>query len=75
MWQVLAKAEVVPGNSTHKANETMLRGVFQLHDYDDLSDAYLYAETIQPGMFSSMNYLYRDSEKWDSLRTLLWHNK
>lgn len=32
-------------------------------------------ETIQPGMFSSMTYLYRDSEHWDSLRTLLWHNK
>ena len=32
-------------------------------------------ETIQPGMFNSMTYLYRDSERWDSLRTLLWHNK
>lgn len=32
-------------------------------------------ETIQPGMFSSMKYLYSDSEKWDNLRTLLWHNK
>ncbi|KAJ3541215.1 hypothetical protein NM688_g6117 [Phlebia brevispora] len=32
-------------------------------------------ETIQPGMFSSMTYLYRDSEHWNSLRTLLWHNK
>ncbi|KAI0048004.1 peroxisomal membrane protein 4 [Auriscalpium vulgare] len=32
-------------------------------------------ETIQPGMFSSMTYLYRDSERWNSLRTLLWHNK
>jgi len=31
-------------------------------------------ETIQPGMFSSMRYLYRDSERWNSLRTLLWHN-
>ncbi|KAI0639159.1 peroxisomal membrane protein 4 [Trametes polyzona] len=32
-------------------------------------------ETIQPGMFNSMTYLYRDSEHWNSLRTLLWHNK
>ncbi|KAH9947672.1 peroxisomal membrane protein 4 [Amylocystis lapponica] len=32
-------------------------------------------ETIQPGMFSSMTYLYRDSDHWNSLRTLLWHNK
>jgi peroxisomal membrane protein 4 len=32
------------------------------------------AETIQPGMFSSMAYLYRDSEAWSDLRTLLWHN-
>ncbi|KAG6910606.1 hypothetical protein DXG01_009557 [Tephrocybe rancida] len=31
-------------------------------------------ETIQPGMFNSMTYLYRDSETWKSLRTLLWHN-
>ncbi|KAI0786049.1 peroxisomal membrane protein 4 [Abortiporus biennis] len=32
-------------------------------------------ETIQPGMFNSMNYLYRDSNHWNNLRTLLWHNK
>ncbi|KAJ3482059.1 hypothetical protein NLI96_g7228 [Meripilus lineatus] len=32
-------------------------------------------ETIQPGMFNSMTYLYRDSNHWNSLRTLLWHNK
>ncbi|KAI0824083.1 peroxisomal membrane protein 4 [Trametes gibbosa] len=32
-------------------------------------------ETVQPGMFNSMTYLYRDSEHWNSLRTLLWHNK
>jgi len=31
-------------------------------------------ETIQPGMFSSMRYLYRDSETWKDLWTLLWHN-
>jgi len=31
-------------------------------------------QTIQPGMFSSMTYLYRDSETWRDLRTLLWHN-
>ncbi|KAI9572747.1 Tim17/Tim22/Tim23/Pmp24 family-domain-containing protein [Boletus coccyginus] len=32
-------------------------------------------ESIQPGMFNSMTYLYRDSEVWENLRTLLWHNK
>jgi len=32
-------------------------------------------ESIQPGMFNSMTYLYRDSEVWDNLRTLLWHNQ
>jgi peroxisomal membrane protein 4 len=32
-------------------------------------------ETIQPGMWSSMTYLYRDSESWNNLKTLLWHNK
>lgn len=31
-------------------------------------------ETIQPGMFNSMQYLYRDSETWNDLRTLFWHN-
>lgn len=34
-----------------------------------------HGESLQPGMWSSMVYLYRDSEKWNSLRTLLWHNK
>lgn len=33
------------------------------------------AETLQPGMANSMQYLYRDSEAWTSLKTLLWHNK
>lgn len=32
-------------------------------------------EAIQPGMWNSMNYLYRDSDTWDCLRTLIWHNK
>ncbi|QRW00637.1 mitochondrial import inner membrane translocase subunit TIM17 [Ceratobasidium sp. AG-Ba] len=32
-------------------------------------------ETLQPGMANSMQYLYRDSEAWGSLKTLLWHNK
>ncbi|KAI6153379.1 Tim17/Tim22/Tim23/Pmp24 family-domain-containing protein [Pisolithus tinctorius] len=32
-------------------------------------------ETIQPGMFNSMTYLYRDSEVWTDLRTLLCYNK
>jgi len=31
-------------------------------------------QTIQPGMFSAMQYLYRQSEVWKDLRTLLWHN-
>lgn len=32
-------------------------------------------EAIQPGMFNSMTYLYRDSNVWTDLRTLLWHNR
>ncbi|KAH9921981.1 peroxisomal membrane protein 4 [Epithele typhae] len=32
-------------------------------------------ETVQPGMFNSMTYLYRDSNHWHDLRTLFWHNK
>ncbi|KAG8859485.1 hypothetical protein FRB91_007671 [Serendipita sp. 411] len=38
---------------------------------------YLFAEkghTIQPGMFSSMTYLYKDSDRWNGLKTLLLHN-
>lgn len=31
-------------------------------------------QTIQPGMFNSMTYLYKDSDKWKNLKTLLWHN-
>ncbi|KZP32217.1 peroxisomal membrane protein 4 [Athelia psychrophila] len=31
-------------------------------------------QTIQPGMFNSMTYLYRDSDTWKDLKTLLWHN-
>jgi peroxisomal membrane protein 4 len=32
-------------------------------------------DTLQPSLQASMQYLYNDSEKWDSLRNLLWHNK
>ncbi|KIP06953.1 hypothetical protein PHLGIDRAFT_19328 [Phlebiopsis gigantea 11061_1 CR5-6] len=32
-------------------------------------------QTLQSGMFNSMVYLYRDSEHWNNLRTLLWVNK
>ncbi|KAG8900758.1 hypothetical protein FRB99_005772 [Tulasnella sp. 403] len=32
-------------------------------------------ETIQPGLFNSMTYIYKDSNYWHDLRTLLWHNK
>jgi len=31
-------------------------------------------ETLHPVTFASMLYLYRDSEHWKDLRTLLWHN-
>lgn len=30
---------------------------------------------LQPSLKSSMTYLYHDSDKWDSLYTLFWHNK
>jgi len=39
---------------------------------------YLFNErgyAIQPGMWASMKYLYCDCDHWDSLKTLLWHNK
>jgi peroxisomal membrane protein 4 len=32
-------------------------------------------EDLQPSLRSSMNYIYRDCDNWDSLRTLIWHNK
>eukprot|EP00052_Salpingoeca_macrocollata_P033316 m.7993 g.7993 ORF g.7993 m.7993 type:complete len:194 (-) comp4976_c0_seq2:52-633(-) len=32
-------------------------------------------ETLQPSLQSSMTYLYKDSNVWDSWRNFLWHNK
>ncbi|KAI9489227.1 peroxisomal membrane protein 4 [Zychaea mexicana] len=32
-------------------------------------------DTLQPSLRASMQYIYRDSDSWDSLRTLIWHNK
>ncbi|KAI7869433.1 peroxisomal membrane protein 4-like protein [Spinellus fusiger] len=31
--------------------------------------------TLQSSLRSSMVYIYRDSDHWTSLKTLLWHNK
>ncbi|CAO3592098.1 unnamed protein product [Absidia cylindrospora] len=33
------------------------------------------SDTLQPSLRASMQYIYQDSQKWNSLRTLLWHNK
>ena len=32
-------------------------------------------EDLQPSLRSSMTYIYQDCDSWDSLRTLIWHNK
>lgn len=32
-------------------------------------------ESVQPSLRSSMSYIYVQSDHWDSLKTLLWHNK
>ncbi|CEJ85773.1 Putative Peroxisomal membrane protein 24 [[Torrubiella] hemipterigena] len=32
-------------------------------------------EDLQPSLRSSMTYIYKDCNNWDSLRTLVWHNK
>ncbi|RYN65667.1 hypothetical protein AA0118_g3066 [Alternaria tenuissima] len=32
-------------------------------------------ESVQSSLRSSMSYIYVQSDDWDSLRTLLWHNK
>ncbi len=29
----------------------------------------------RPTDVSNFQYLYRDSDRWEDLRTLLWHNK
>ncbi|KAK4103161.1 peroxisomal membrane protein 4 [Parathielavia hyrcaniae] len=34
-----------------------------------------HAAELQPSLRSSMTYIYADSDRWDGLRTLLWHNK
>ena len=36
---------------------------------------YLDKDLLQPGLKASMEYIYLDSERWKSLRTLVWHNK
>lgn len=32
-------------------------------------------EDLQSSLRSSMTYIYKDCDNWDSLRTLVWHNK
>ncbi|KAK9761955.1 hypothetical protein K7432_012738 [Basidiobolus ranarum] len=32
-------------------------------------------DTLQPSLQASMQYLYIDSNKWNSLKNLIWHNK
>jgi peroxisomal membrane protein 4 len=32
-------------------------------------------DSVQPSLRSSMKYIYVDSDHWNSLRNLLWHNK
>ena len=32
-------------------------------------------QTLQSGLVNSMQYLYKDSNHWNNLRTLIWHNK
>ncbi|KAI1847412.1 hypothetical protein JX265_005527 [Neoarthrinium moseri] len=32
-------------------------------------------EDLQPSLKSSMNYIYKESDHWDSLRNFIWHNK
>lgn len=32
-------------------------------------------EDLHPSLRSSMTYIYKDCNDWDSLRTLVWHNK
>lgn len=34
-----------------------------------------YPQELQSSLTSSMTYIYEDCNNWDSLRTLLWHNK
>ncbi|KAL1919353.1 uncharacterized protein VTP21DRAFT_2046 [Calcarisporiella thermophila] len=32
-------------------------------------------EVLQPSLQASMQYLYNDSNRWDSVRNWIWHNK
>lgn len=34
-----------------------------------------YPEDLQSSLRGSMEYIYRESDEWDSLRNFLWHNK
>lgn len=42
----------------------MVMHLFRYHDAE-----------IQSSLRNSMSYIYVQSDHWDSLRTLLWHNK
>jgi peroxisomal membrane protein 4 len=33
-----------------------------------------HAEELQPSLKSSMNYIYKDSDDWDTLKNFIWHN-
>ena len=34
-----------------------------------------HASELQPSLRSSMTYIYSQSDEWNGLRTLLWHNR
>lgn len=34
-----------------------------------------HSEDLQPSLRSSMTYIYKESNDWNSLRNFIWHNK
>jgi len=62
------KADFKPSDNTYPIFAAIIWGcVMWLFRYE--------RNTLQPSLQASMQYLYLDSNNWNSLRNWIWHNK
>lgn len=80
----LARIAVKPGHGFPFVSSEPLHGVINQYAWPafaSLSWAMVmlifryHPEELQSSLRSSMTYIYKDCNDFDSLRTLLWHNK
>ena len=80
----LARLAIKPGTGLSVASAEPLRSQISYYAWPafaSLSWATVmllfkyHPEELQTSLRSSMTYIYQDCDNWDSLRTLLWHNK